>query len=557
MARPTIRRASTATALALLACMGATAATAEAKPVRVKGAAVVDSQGHPLTIRGVSWGGGRFVPPEPKAALPAPDIASASADFKRIQRMGGNLVRVEVSSAAADDAHRLAFQRLQRLARARGLQILFANVPLGPEDQTPWLITLATWLKGKPNVWFLPETDPNCGPFTATKACMDTETWIWTQGNAIRALRDAGVRTPIVVNTPEGSRSVSLDWATALGDRNLVYGVHPTADGDIRFKAEDANALTVSLRDATAKVPIIFDDISRVQTAVQLQRSGTENAVRWTRTTTTTTDNLRWSEGLLDWVTGWTLIDGGDGAIVDGFGTDTRDRLGKGRQRFTAWGRTAASGYFAVTYRAAAGRDPGTGFPGGFEYGDTGAGVRSFQEALAARGFLGRDRISGSFDDATWQGVVAFQGYNRMERTGSVGAETLALIQRGVIPEARFPERGKHIEIDISRGIVLLVNADGSVRRVIHTSTGAEDNTPDGEFTISRRERMSWNYKYKLWMPYAQYFHEGFALHEFPEVPAYPASHGCARLHASNAPVVWDFGDFGMPVILYHSGGKA
>ena len=68
---------------------------------------------------------------------------------------------------------------------------------------------------------------------------------------------------------------------------------------------------------------------------------------------------------------------------------------------------------------------------------------------------------------------------------------------------------------------------------------------------------MSWNYKFKLWMPYAQYFHEGFALHEYPDVPAYPASHGCVRLHASNAPVVWEFGSMGMPVILYHSGGTA
>lgn len=557
MARPTLRRASTATALALLACMGVAAASADARPIRVKGAQIIDAKGHPLTLRGVAWGGDRFVPQSAAATLPPPDIATASADFRRIRRMGGNLVRVDVSRAADDDAHRLAFQRLQRLARAHGLQILFANVPLDDADQTPWLTTLAGWLAGKPNVWFLPETDPNCGVFTASSACTDSETWIWTQGNAIRALRAAGVRTPIVVNTPEGSRSVSLDWAHALDDDNLVYGVHPSAEGATRFTPAIGHALDVSLRDATAKVPIVFDRIARVQTTVQLQRTGTENAVRWTRTSSTTTDNLRWSSGLLDWVTGWTMIDGGDGAIVDGLGTSTRDRIGKGRSQFTAWGRTAASGYFAITYRDAAGRDPGTGFPGGFEYGDKGPGVRAFQESLARTGFLGRDRVSGVFDDATWQGVVAFQGYLRQERTGSVGAETLALMDRGVVPEARFPERGKHIEIDISRGIVLLVNGDGSVRRVIHTSTGVTGNTPDGEFTVIRRERMSWNYKYKLWMPYAQYFFEGFALHEYPDVPAYPASHGCARLHASNAPVVWDFGSMGMPVILYHSGGTA
>jgi hypothetical protein len=493
------------------------------------------------------------VPSDAVTTLPAPDVSTASRDFKRIQQMGANLVRVDVSSAANDDAHELAFKKLQRLAKAHGLQILFANVPLSSEDQSPWLQTLAGWFPKKPNVWYLPGTDPDCGVFTASTACGDTESWIWNQGNAIRTLRNAGVRTPIVVNTPEGSQSVSLNWATALADQNLVYGVHPSSRGQIKFTQQDGHALTVSLKDAASKVPVIFDNVARVQVNVELQRSGTENATRWTRSTTTTTDTLRWSQGLLDWVTGWTVIDGGDGAIVDGFGTESRDQLAKGRRRFTTWGRTAAAGYFAVTYRAQAGKDPGTEFPGGFEYGDKGPGVRSLQEELAARGFLGRDHVNGNFDASTWQGVVAFQGYNRIERNGIAGAETVAMAKRGEVPVPRYPDRGKHIEIDISRQIVFLVNEDGTVRRVIHTSTGFAGNTPDGEFTISRRERMSWNYKYKLWMPYAQYFHEGFALHEYPDVPEYPASHGCARLEASNAPVVWDFGDFGMPVILYHS----
>lgn len=532
--------------------MGASAA-AEAKSAHVKGPRIVDAQGHEMKVRGVTWGGGRFVPADPAVPLGAPDVASASRDFKRMQQMGANLVRVDVSSAASDDAHRLALQKLQRLAKARGLQLLLANVPLSSEDQTVWLQTLASWFPGKGNVWYLPETDPGCGVFTAGPSCSDTEAWIWSQGNDVRTLRAAGVTTPIVINLPDASQSVSLNWATALSDRNLVYGVHPTSGGVPRFTDQSARALTVSLQEATAKVPVLFDDVSRVQTTVVLNRNGTENATRWTRSTQTTTDALRWSEGLLDWITGWTIIDGGDGAIVDGFATTSRDQLAKGRKRFTKWGRTAASGYFAITYRAQAGKDPGTDFPGGFEYGDHGPGVRAFQEGLAQHGYLAAGNVNGSFDEATWQGVVAFQGYNRVERTGVVGAETLAMIKRAEAPVARHPDREKHMEIDISRGIVLLVNGDGTVRRVIHTSTGVTGNTPDGEFTISRRERMSWNYKYKLWMPYAQYFFEGFALHEYPDVPAYPASHGCARLHSSNAPVVWEFGDFGMPVILYHS----
>ena len=191
-----------------------TAAVADAKSAHVNGAKIIDAQGHEMKVRGVTWGGGRFVPTDVTVPLTVPDVSTASKDFKRIQQMGANLVRVDVSSAANDDAHRLAFQKLQRLAKAHGLQILFANVPLAAEDQGAWLQTLASWFPKKPNVWYLPETDPGCGPFTAGAACSDTEAWIWSQGNDIRTLRAAGVTTPIMVNLPDASQSVSLNWAS-------------------------------------------------------------------------------------------------------------------------------------------------------------------------------------------------------------------------------------------------------------------------------------------------------------------------------------------------------
>lgn len=530
-----------------------TAAVAEAKPAHVKGAKILDAQGHELKVRGVAWGGDRFVPARATDALPAPDVASAARDFKRIQQMGANLVRVEVSSAANDDAHRLAFQKLQRLAKAHGLQILFANVPLSTDDQSEWLTTLAGWFRKKPNVWYLPMTDPDCGVFTATVACGDTESWIWHQGNAIRALRAAGVRTPIVVNMPGGSQSVSLNWATALGDRNLVYGVHPSSAGQIKFTQQDGRSLTVSLREAATRVPVMFDDVARVQVNVELQRSGTENATRWTRSTTTTTDTLRWSQGLLDWITGWTVIDGGDGAIVDGFGTATRDQLGKGRKRFTTWGRTAAAGYFAVTYRAQAGKDPGTDFPGGFEYGDRGPGVRELQQSLVRLGYLAPRFVTGSFDSATWQAVTGFQGYERLDRNGIAGAETVALLGRTERPVAQRPEAGKHIEVDLERQVLMLVNADGSVARLVHISSGATGNTPAGDFTVIRQELRSWSKPFKSWLPYASYFFEGFAMHEYDDVPEYPASHGCVRVPASDSAAVFAFAEMGMPVLLYRT----
>ena len=539
-------------ALALAALMS-TAAVATARPAHVSGNRVLDAERHELKVRGVTWGGERFVPTDAATPLAPTDISSAANAFKQIARLGANVVRVDVSSAANDDAHRLALQKLQRLAQSRRLVLLLANVPLTVDDQSEWLTTLAGWFPKKDNVWYLPAVDPNCGVFSATTGCGDTEAWIWSQSLNIKALRAAGVRTPIVVNLPDSSRSVALNWATSLGDRNVVYGVHPPSDGQIKFQQADAKSLTTSLAAATKVVPVVFDDVARVQTTTTVDLTVPATTARLKRTTRTTTDSLRWSQGLLDWVTGWTVIDGGDGAIVSGWDTPTRDAMSKGRKQLTTWGHTAAAGYFAIGFRAQSGRNPGSDLPGGFQLGDQGPGVRALQENLAQLGYTLPKYVSGSYDDATWQAVVAFQGYTRLERTGVASAETLAQVMRAERPLPKFPNRGHHIEIDISRQLVFLVTGQGIVERTIHTSTGATDNTPNGEFSVIRKEVNSWDYKFKIFLPYASYFFEGFALHEYPDVPAYAASHGCVRIQHDYAPTVWDFADMGTPVILYHS----
>lgn len=552
LATLSMRKTATATLLALVALM-ATAVVAQARPAHVSGNRIMDAGKHEMKVRGVTWGGTRFVPTVLGTPVAPPDISSASNAFKQIARLGANVVRVNISSASNDDAHRLAFQKLQRLAKSRGLVLLLANVPLSVDDQSPWLATLASWFTKKDNVWYLPAVDPNCGQFDATGQCGDTEAWIWTQSLNIKALRAAGVKTPIMVNLPQGSQSVAVNWIKALGDRNLVYGVHPSSEGQIKFKQSDAQALTTSLAAATKIAPVVFDDIARVQTTTTVDPLVPVTTARLKRTTRTTTDSLRWSQGLLDWVTGWTVIDGGGGAIVAGWDTPTPDAMSKGRKTLTTWGRVAASGYFAIGFRAQSGRNPGSGYPGGFELGDHGPGVRALQENLMKLGYVLPKYAHGAYDDATWQAVVAFQGYTRMERTGAAGAVTLAQVMRAERPVAKYPNRARHIEIDISRQIVMLVRDKGFVERTIHTSTGATDNTPDGDFSIIRKEINSWDYKFKIFLPYASYFFEGFALHEYPDVPQYPASHGCVRLQHAYAPIVWDFAHMGTPVVLYHS----
>ena len=546
------RRITAVVLLAIVATL-TVVAVADARPARVSGNRILDASKHEMKVRGVTWGGTRFVPSVPGAKLRAPDISSAPNAFKQIAKLGANVVRVDVSSAANDDVHRVALQKLQRYAHARGLVLLLANVPLTAEDQSPWLSTLASWFPRKDNVWYLPAVDPSCGTFSASTTCGDTEAWIWSQTLSVKALRRAGVRTPIVVNMPNSSRSVALNWTKVLGDKNLIYGVHPPSDGQFKFKESDAKALTTSLEAATKVVPVLFDDVARVQTTTSVDTIVAATTARLKRTTRTTTDSLRWSKGLLDWVTGWTVIDGGDGAIVSGWDTPTRDSMSKGRKKLTTWGRAAASGYFAIGFRAQAGRNPGSDFPGGFTVGDSGPGVRAMQEDLARLTYLAPRFVNGSFDAATWQAVVGFQGYSRLERTGVATALTVASLMRAERPQARHVDGAAHVEVDLDRQVMMLVHGSGVVTRLIHISSGITGNTPAGSFTVTRKERMSWSKPFKAWLPYASYFFEGFAMHEFPEVPEYAASHGCVRIPAGDAAAVYAFTEMGMPVILYHS----
>jgi lipoprotein-anchoring transpeptidase ErfK/SrfK len=98
---------------------------------------------------------------------------------------------------------------------------------------------------------------------------------------------------------------------------------------------------------------------------------------------------------------------------------------------------------------------------------------------------------------------------------------------------------------------VLLAVEDGKVFRAVHTSTGAGGGTPSGTFRVYRKETMSWSVPFGVWMPYASYFIGGIAMHEYPSVPSYPASHGCVRLPAGDAERMYRFARFGTPVHVF------
>jgi lipoprotein-anchoring transpeptidase ErfK/SrfK len=132
---------------------------------------------------------------------------------------------------------------------------------------------------------------------------------------------------------------------------------------------------------------------------------------------------------------------------------------------------------------------------------------------------------------------VAFQGWSGLVRDGIVGPRTRAALTHATKPRPWSTSTG--FEVHITQQVLLIV-AHGRVQRAIDVATGMPGwPTPVGHFRIQWRSVMSWSVPFRVWMPLAQYFDDGYAMHEFSDVPAYPASHGCIRVPSEEAQTVW------------------
>ena len=186
---------------------------------------------------------------------------------------------------------------------------------------------------------------------------------------------------------------------------------------------------------------------------------------------------------------------------------------------------------------------------GWLQSGDRGRDVRELQLQLSSLGYLSSSAVDGGYGYATEQAIMAFQGYEGITRDGIAAPRIRARLFAARRPLA---SRGgaPHVEISLGRQTLLLVGVKGHVLRAIHVSTGAGGRTPSGNFSVIRKERMSWSRPFSVWMPWASYFYGGFAMHEYSHVPAYPASHGCVRMPSSEASGVFAYAGYGMPVFV-------
>ena len=185
---------------------------------------------------------------------------------------------------------------------------------------------------------------------------------------------------------------------------------------------------------------------------------------------------------------------------------------------------------------------------------DAGVGARGAKVTLLQRGLLKlgfATPVTGYFDSLTANAVTAFRKTNEMGRDGYAMTSVYAKVLRGEgAYKLRYPNsgtHGKHVEFDWSRQVLVLADR-GRPYRVYHTSSGAPVTpTVFGSFRFYRQDYGT-NAK---GMVHSSYFIGGYAIHGYPSVPNYPASHGCLRVPIPSALSIFNWIDVGDPIYTY------
>lgn len=178
--------------------------------------------------------------------------------------------------------------------------------------------------------------------------------------------------------------------------------------------------------------------------------------------------------------------------------------------------------------------------------GATGLAVRTLQRRLGRLGYVVGRR--GVYDDRTARAVVAFRKVTGMARTNAASEEVFARLARGQGRfRVRFPSHGRHVEADISRQVLALIEG-GKAVRIYPTSTGAPA-TPTilGTFRVYMKDYGT-NAK---GMVHSSYFIRGYAIHGYYDVPIYNASHGCLRVPIPEADSIFNWIRYGTIVDTY------
>ena len=184
--------------------------------------------------------------------------------------------------------------------------------------------------------------------------------------------------------------------------------------------------------------------------------------------------------------------------------------------------------------------------------------VKEAERTLADMGYW-TGTVDGLPDATTRAALISFQKWEGRPVTGQLTIDELEAIRTATTPKAR-DEGYEHVEVDLDRQVLLLVDDDGKVK-VLPVSTGNGKEffyegqtsiayTPRGRFVVYEKG-IGWENNVPGSMYYPNYISGGIAIHGSLNVPIQPASHGCIRIPMFAAREVSKILKLGTIVLVY------
>ncbi len=172
--------------------------------------------------------------------------------------------------------------------------------------------------------------------------------------------------------------------------------------------------------------------------------------------------------------------------------------------------------------------------------------VGAFKAHMASMGY-----VSGGgrcFTARLGREVLAYRKVNGMDRTKKAGPSILKAVFEGKGGyHVKYPDAGEHAEVSLAQQVLVLIKG-GKPFAIYPVSTG-KPSTPTitGHYSFYRQEP-GYNSE---GMYYSFYWHNGYAVHGYAEVPNYAASHGCVRTFIADQPRIYEQLHFGESIFVF------
>jgi hypothetical protein len=178
--------------------------------------------------------------------------------------------------------------------------------------------------------------------------------------------------------------------------------------------------------------------------------------------------------------------------------------------------------------------------------GECGKVVGGFKKAMAEMGYVAGG--GKCFNGRLGREVLAYRKVNDMNRSQKAGAGLVKKVFGGKGSyHPKYPNAGEHAEVPLGKQVLVLIKK-GKPFAIYPVSTG-KPSTPTitGHYTFYRQEP-GYNSE---GMYYSFYWHNGYAVHGYAEVPNYAASHGCVRTFIADQPRIYGQLHYGESIFVF------